>query len=168
MLEVEREEGRIYIKASMLIDAPRPAVYQTLSDYDRFAEFSSRHKESRFIQPASDGTPRIYTNVRGCIWFFCRQVERYALLVLQPETRIVATVEPENSDMAYGVETWEFESVGSQGSQTRVLYHHEAEPRFWVPPVIGIWSIKRALKKDALSAAQKIESMALSTNVAAE
>jgi hypothetical protein len=120
-------------------------------------EFSTRHKESRFIEPADDGTPRIYTKVRGCVWFFCRTVERYARLSLQPETLITATVEPEYSDMDYGVETWELEALGAQ---TRVLYHHEADPKFWVPPIIGIWAMRRVMNKDALSAAQGIEKMA--------
>jgi hypothetical protein len=150
------------------MDAPRSAVFKALSDYDRFTEFSSRHEESRFIEPAADGTPRIYTKVRGCVWFFCRKVERYAHLSLEPETRIVATAEPENSDVEYGVEVWEFEVVGEHGLQTRVLYSHEAKPRFWVPPVIGIWAIKRTLKKDALSATQSIEDMALNDALSTE
>ena len=139
------------------MDAPRSAVFEALSDYDRFSEFSSRHKESRFIAPADDGTPRIYTKVRGCVWFFCRTVERYARLYLKPETLIVAIVEPEKSDMDYGREIWEFEDLGEQ---TRVLYQHEGDPKFWVPPVIGIWAMRRAMNKDALSAAKGIEKMA--------
>lgn len=128
-----------------------------LSDYDRFHELSTRYEESRFIAPAADGTPRVYSKLRGCVWFFCRTVERYARLTLTPDTRITATVEPDDSDMDYGLETWELESLGMR---TRVLYRHEAKPKFWIPPVIGVWGIKRVLNKDAVRSAEAIEQLA--------
>ncbi len=132
-------------------------MFRALADYDRIHELSKRYVESRFIEPAADGTPRIYTKVRGCVWFFCRTVERYARLSLQPETTITATVEPEDSDMGYGVELWELEALGPQ---TRILYRHEAEPKFWVPPLIGGWAIRRVLSKDAPGFAKAIEQSA--------
>ena len=81
-------------------------------------------------------------------------MERYARLSLQPESTITATVEPEDSDMDYGVELWALEALGQQ---TRILYRHEAKPKFWVPPLIGGWAIRRVLSKDAPSFANTIE-----------
>lgn len=157
-LSVERDKGRIYISADIVIAAPRSDVFAALSDYDRFSELSDRYVESRFTEPAEDGTPRIYTVVEGCILFFCRKVKRHARLELNENESLVTIAEPENSDLEYGREEWLLESVPDG---TRILYTHVMDPDFWVPPVIGIWAIRRALNNDALTSARRVEKMAL-------
>lgn len=156
-LSVERVDQRIEIYSDIRIEAPQALVFAALTDYDGFARLSDRYVESRYIEPAADGTPRIFTHVKGCVLFFCRSVKRYARLEQQPDTRIVATVEPEQSDVRYGQERWEL-SPAAKG--TRVVYRHEMEPRFWVPPLIGLWAIRRALEQDAGKAAARIEALA--------
>jgi hypothetical protein len=146
----------------MLIAAPVPLVFAALTDYDNFAALSNRYTESRFVEPAADGTTRIYTRLEGCVWFFCRSVARYARLETTPPTRIVATVEPEVSDVTYGLEVWELSAVDGQ---TRVLYSHDMDPDFWVPPVLGVWAIRRSLANDADRAARRIEQFALEQEV---
>jgi hypothetical protein len=145
------------------LDAPVPLVFKALSDYEHFTELSTRFKESRFLEPAPNGQPRIYTQVEGCVWFFCRTVRRYAQLELIPYIRITATVEPDESDVSYGKETWNLVRIRNA---TEVSYTHEMEPKFWVPPVIGLWAIRRVLNKDALESAQRIEALALEKNPA--
>ena len=157
-LTVERNGGRIEVLSVMLIEAPQALVFGALADYEQFPELSSRYKQSRFIEPAADGTPRIYTELEGCVWFFCRTIRRNSRLELFPDERIVATVEPEGSDLAFGREEWR---LAADGGATRVTYTHEMEPDFWIPPVIGIWAIRRALESDALKAAGRIEDIAL-------
>lgn len=157
-LTVQRNHGLINVVASMVINAPRPFVFQALSDYDHFSEMSDSFVESRFIEPAPDGTPRIYTKIEGCIWFFCRTINRTARLELDPIIRIVATVEPEQSDAQYAREEWVFEDLGAA---TRIYYRHDLQPNFWVPPGIGVWAISNALSRTTLKAAQRIEKMAL-------
>ena len=78
--------------------APSPEVYDALLEYDKFAELSDSFTESRFIEPAPDGSPRIYTKIEGCILFFCKTVNRYARLELEPKWKITAIAEPELSD----------------------------------------------------------------------
>ncbi len=157
-LTVQRDHKLINVVASMIIEAPRPFVYQALSDYDHFSEMSDSFIESRFIEPAADGTPRIYTKIEGCIWFFCRTINRTARLELDPIIRIVATVEPHLSDAKYAREEWVFEDLGAA---TRIYYRHDLQPNFWVPPGIGVWAISSVLSRTTLKAAQRIEKMAI-------
>jgi len=157
-LQVERNHGRIDVASVLLLAAPRPLVYQALSDYDRFAELSRRYKQSNFVEPAADGVPRVYTEIEGCVWFFCRNVKRISRLELTPDEEIIAIAEPEFSDVNYGREQWQ---LLEDGAGTRVVYTHSMEFDFWVPPVIGVWAIKRALNADAQSAAERIEELAL-------
>ncbi len=156
-LDVERADGRVTVNSEILIAAPQAAVFAALSDYEKFSELSERYLESGFVEPAGDGAPRIHTVVEGCVLFFCQTIERYARLELTPDTQIEAVVDVELSDLRFGHETWE---LSSEGDSTRV-YRHELEPDFWVPPVIGVWAIKRILVGDALKAAMRIEQLAL-------
>lgn len=115
---------------------------------------SERFKEARVEPGAEEGSTRIYTRVEGCVLFFCREVERYALLRGNGQDLLEASVEPEGSDFEYGFERWQMRQTETG---TAVDYSHELVPKFWVPPVLGVWAIKRALRKDALKAAQHIE-----------
>lgn len=138
--------------------APSPEVYDALLEYDKFAELSDSFTESRFIEPAPDGSPRIYTKIEGCILFFCKTVNRYARLELDPKWRITAIAEPELSDAELSIESWE---LTANGDTTTIDYSHEIKPGFWVPPLIGTLVIRSTVKRSALDAAVRIEELAL-------
>jgi hypothetical protein len=167
-LKVKRKDGRIDIHSEVAIDAPQPEVYDALLDYDQLAELSEAFTESGYIEPAADGAPRVYTKIEGCIWFFCRTVERYARLELQPKWQITAIAEPELSDADLSIESW---TLRADGDSTLIDYSLELEPGFWVPPLIGIWVIKGTIKRSAKETATRIEALAkanLEQNAAGE
>jgi hypothetical protein len=161
-MTVERISERIEVRSQMLINASQPQVFAALSDYTRFAELSSRYKESRFLEPAANGTQRVYTRMEGCVLFYCKSVERYGRLTTRAPTYISAVVIPKLSDFDFGLETWNLSvAVGDdRGVRTQVDYVHDFDPKFWVPPVLGVWAIRLALEKDALKAANRIERLA--------
>jgi hypothetical protein len=159
-LKVKRKDGRIDIRAEVVIDAPQPEVYDALLDYDQLAELSEAFTESGYIEPAADGAPRVYTKIEGCIWFFCRTVERYAKLELQPKWQITAIAEPELSDADLSIESW---TLRAEGDSTLIDYSLELEPGFWVPPLIGVWVIKGTMKRSARDTATRIEALALAS-----
>ena len=157
-LKVKRKEGRIDITAEVAIDAPPPEVYYALLDYDQLAELSKAFTESRYIEPDADGAPRVYTKIEGCIWFFCRTVERYAKLELQPDWQITAIAEPELSDADLSIESW---TLRTEGDSTLIDYSLELKPGFWVPPLLGVWVIKGTMKRGSRDTAIRIEALAM-------
>lgn len=155
-LDVERDGRVIQVSSELHIAAPRSLVYAILSDYERLPQLSSRFKESR-VEQGADSSTWVYTVVEGCVLFFCRSVARYAQLETQPDTMIMAIVDPARSDFELGEERWE---LATRNDTTVVHYTHTLEPKFWVPPVIGVWVIRKTLREDALKAASRIERMA--------
>jgi len=68
-----------------------------------------------------------------------------------------ATVDPAHSDFEFSNETWTFRE--DEGG-TRVMYELHMDPKFWVPPAIGPYMIKRKLRKASGAALDRIERLA--------
>jgi hypothetical protein len=155
---VERVEDRYRLRSETLFDASAASLYVVLTDYDQFEKISSVFTVSRSIGPDELGRPQFYNAMEGCVLFFCVSFERYGHLELDPETRIRAIVDPDRSDFKYSVESWQLLEADGR---TRLIYEFEMEPAFWVPPVIGPFYIRRALRAGAVRAVDRIEAMAL-------
>ena len=159
-IEVQRDGGRVDVHSELVINAPLPEVYAALLKYDQFAQMGDTFAESRYVEPAADGAPRIYTRTEGCIWFFCKTIERYARLEVEPQQKILAIAEPERSDAALSIESW---TLTAAGDSTVIEYRHEIDTGFWVPPLLGALIINRSVEKGTRKAASRIEDMAIAS-----
>ena len=72
-------------------------------------------------------------------------------------TDIEAIVDPEKSDFKYSDERWE---LVERKEKTLLIYEFEMEPAFWIPPLIGPFYIRRALRAGAVDAVDRIEALA--------
>ena len=153
---VEREDGRYLLHSETTLAATPEELYAVLTDYDRFTKFSSVFTEARNLEPDDDGRPQFYTRMEGCVLLFCVAFERYGHLLLT-DGLITAVVDPERSDFDYSVETWELIEI--EGG-TLLVYNFEMEPSFWVPPIVGPFYIRRALRSGAVDAVDRIEALA--------
>lgn len=159
-VEVAHARGTYTVHSVTHYRAPPEAVYAVLSDYSLFTRISSAITEAGVCaRPAADGTPRVYTTVRGCVLFFCRSVHRVEQLELEPARSIVARVEPEASDLHDGLSRWQFTALPDGG--TEVAFDMSMTPAFWVPPVIGPALVKHRLARDGARAVSRIDALAL-------
>ena len=156
-VEIDRVGARYKLVSDTFLAAPQSAVFRVLMDYDQFERISSVFEESYFLEPDSDGTPLVYTKVEGCVWFFCKTLERVERLEFNPPDYIVTTALPERSDFRFSRSEWEL--LPDEGG-TRVIYRLEMEPDFWVPPVVGPLIIKRRLVNGGEDAVTRIEVLA--------
>ena len=158
-VQVAYEQGRYYVDAEMTVEAAQLPTFEALVEYDRFDEYSDVYVQTSYLDPAADGTPRVFTRVEGCVLSFCRGVERTARLVATPLDRIVMTIEPEpDGHLLYGQESWDLEPYSGG---TLIKYHHELELNFWLPPLIGPWAVRRGLIWGATDVVQTLEEIAL-------
>mgnify|MGYP001816473807 CR=1 FL=1 len=156
-VEVERIDGRYVMRSEVHFAASVEAVYSVFANYDLSTQFSGAIVESRNIDAEEGGLPGYYVRNRGCVLFFCTSFERYGYIELEPYKVIRARVDPARSDFHLSNESWRFEP---EGKGTVVTYDLEFEPKFWVPPVIGPYVIKRKLRDDGGDAVERIESIA--------
>lgn len=153
-IELEREGDRFIGTAEVWLDAPTERVFEVMADWDLSTKFSSLIVESRDLDPGPDGRPGFYMKNKGCVLFFCKTFEREGSVEREPYERISATADPEKSDFHMSEEVWQFEQTGDG---TLVDYRIEMNPKFWVPPVIGPYAIKKKIRKDGVEALRRIE-----------
>jgi hypothetical protein len=159
-IDVSRKKGRYSLVAGAHLDATPESIYAVLTDYDdnRFGRISSVYKESRYLEPANDGTPIVFTRMEGCLLSYCMTLNRTERLETVEPHYIKSYAIPEESDFKYSTSEWQLEPDGVGG--TNMSYKLEMEPDFRVPPVIGPWYLKRTLSKGGIRAVSRIERLA--------
>ena len=153
----DRLEDRYVFESEALFEVGVEPLYGVFLDYDLSPRFSGAIVEARNLPPGPDGLPGFYVLNRGCVMFFCKSFERYGVVESEPPVMIRARIDPERSDFEFSDETWQFRP---DGDDTIVRYRVEFEPRFWVPPVLGPWMIRRTLAARGGEAIQRIEAIA--------
>jgi len=159
-LDVSRDKGVYSLVADAHLDATPESIYAVLVDYDdnRFGRISSAYKESRYLEPAADGTLMIYTRMEGCVLWYCMTLRRTERLETELTHRIKTSAVPEESDFKLSVSEWVLEPDGVGG--TNMKYTLEMEPAFHVPPVVGPWYLKHTLSQGGVRAVLRIERLA--------
>jgi hypothetical protein len=156
-VDVEYENKRYTMQSEAWFDAPVEQVYAVFRDWDLSTQFSSAIVDSRNMAADERGRPQYYVRNRGCVLFFCLTFERYGYVESEPSSVLRAFANPETSDFLLCNETWTF--VAENGG-TSVVYDLSMQPKFWVPPGIGPYVIKRKLKSDGGDAIDRIEAIA--------
>ena len=156
-IEVDRDDDLYTLQSVTWFDARPEDLYAVLTDYEQFQRFTSAIAESKNLDPDSEGRPEFYTRMEGCVLFWCRSFVRIGYLVLDPIHEIKATVDADRSDFKMSTERWQ---LRSEDGGTLMIYEFEMVPDFWVPPVLGPYYIKRALRSGGVRAAERIEALA--------
>lgn len=158
-LDVSKRRGRYELEAYARLDATPESIYSVLTDFDdnAYARISRAYKESRYLPPAPDGTPLVYTRMEGCMLWHCMTLERTERLETKEPQWIKSTALPEKSNFKHATSEWVLER---DGDGTLMTYKLELEPDFFVPPIIGPWYLKRTLSQGGLRAVTRIERLA--------
>jgi len=158
-LDVTKQRGRYSLEANARLEATPASIYAVLTDFDgnAYSRISRAYKESRYLAPADDGTPLVYTRMEGCMLWHCMTIERTERLETQAPRWIKSTALPESSNFKHATSEWKLEP---DGDGTMMSYKVELEPDFFVPPVIGPWYLKRTLSQGGLRAVTRIERLA--------
>lgn len=158
-LDVKRERGRYSLAVEARLDATPESIYAVLTNFDDngYSRISRAYKESRYLEPAADGTPVVYTRMEGCALWHCMSLERTERLETDKPRWIKSTTLPEGSNFKYSTSEWVLER---DGENTKMTYKLEMEPAFFVPPVVGPWYLKRTLSQGGLRAVTRIERLA--------
>jgi len=130
-VRVERDSETITVDAEMLVPVPPHEAWAVLADYEHFTDFAPNMQVSRIVSKTGE---TLLVEQKGHA--------RYGLLSFSFDSlREVELSPPETikTRMIKGnmkkMET--VTRLAAEGCGTRILYHNEAVPDFWLPPLIG-------------------------------
>ncbi|MFL6623496.1 MAG: SRPBCC family protein [Sulfurifustis sp.] len=156
--QVLHDEGRYTVSFDVRLAAPPERLKHYLTDYDNYTSYFTAVKESQVLGRTTDGALRVRLRMRSCILFFCRTVNLVKDVAQLQDGTITARIETALSDFREANERWRI--TGTKDGQTRLQYHAQLVPAFYVPPLIGPWLLKNEIR-DALEAgAEKLETLA--------
>ena len=156
-IKVDFENDRYRLVSRAWFDVHHNDLFRVLTNYEHFTNCSSAFVESRNLEPDNSGRPRFYTRMEGCVLMFCKSMTRSGYLVLSPPHEIVAIGYAAKSDFRFSRERW---LLTPEDGGTLMTYWFEMEPKFWVPPVVGPFMIKRTLREGGIDAIDRIEAIA--------
>ena len=151
---LEKRDGIYFASSEVWVDAPRRHVYEVLADWNHARNFSTAIVESHNIDADEEGRPGFYIMNKGCVLFYCVTVEREGFVERTPEELVRAVADAAKSDFHISDERWHID-VENHG--TRVYYEMQMKPKFWIPPVIGPYVIKRKIGKKGFEVLERIE-----------
>ena len=157
-VRARHKHGVYTVDLTMVLNAPVANVQAIVTDYDGLHRLSSSIVESRRLPPTATDPERRRVVYRACFLIYCFTAIMVEAVHFPEPGRMLSIVEPEGSDFKAGYSEWEFSQVGE--NQTRVAFHSQLQPRFWVPPVVGPWIIKRKMLTAAKETGIRIEKLA--------
>lgn len=157
-IEVDREDGLYSMRSQVYFNVEPEYLYRVLTDFNLFKKFTSAIVESNNVEADEKGRPQFYARMEGCVLIWCRSFVRIGYLELKPTAEIIAISDPERSDFEISRERWQL--IPEDGG-TLMIYEFQMVPAFWVPPLIGPYYIKRALRSGGVDAVNRIEALAI-------
>ena len=156
-IDVSYDGVRLEFRLDALVQAPLAAVVAVVHDYDRLDRILPLVVESRFLGPAGDGVARVYTLMRGCLLFVCREA---------PHTIDVRRVHggwssgitvPELSRVRRGQFSWRLDQEGEESEPVRVQIYGYVEPDFSVPRLLGPPLVRMWVRSELRDSIARIE-----------
>lgn len=157
-IEVGRDDGLYSMRSQVYFNVEPEYLYRVLTDFNLFKKFTSAIVESNNVEADEKGRPQFYARMEGCVLIWCRSFVRIGYLELKPTAEIIAISDPERSDFEISRERWQL--IPEDGG-TLMIYEFQMVPAFWVPPLIGPFYIKRALRSGGVDAVNRIEALAI-------
>jgi hypothetical protein len=157
--EVERldltRDGRTYrLDSRFVLGATPEAAWRVLTDYEGLPALNPSIRKTKVV--ASDGPTRhrLYARVRLCAYIFCKTLDQVQWMTQRSPGLLEAEIDPKESDFEQGSARWE---LTPDPAGARLALAIEVRPRFWVPPAVGPWLIREALRVQAQRTADGLE-----------
>lgn len=156
-LSVEYENREFIVTAELVLRAPRSAVFRVLSDYPGWVRLNRNITDSAVLPPKIGGQVRVRSSTRACLLFLCRDIVQAQAVTLHDDSELVAVTDPEADNLRQGWVRWR---LSDRGSSTYVRLDARLAPDFWLPPLIGPWSVRSVLRGQVLETAVNLERLA--------
>lgn len=156
-IAVDRKGNSYSVSMIANLDTSADKAWGVLADLDALPKLNDAiHQISYSPSPDQLASSRAASVIRLCVLFFCKNLNQTQDLYHQPN-HLHAKVIADLSDFHYGYGDWKI--VDHHGS-AQLHFNSSLEPKFWIPPLIGPWVIRRKLASEAVVTMENIERLA--------
>jgi hypothetical protein len=155
-VKTEYVKGEYRLVMDITLAARADRVENILRNYANYHALDSRILEARVIQRPQPNVVQLFTRIRVCFSFLCRNVDRMEQVEERP-FELLATVIPDKSDAERGST---HTVLIAEGDHTRVQYTTSIVPKFWVPALFGRNVMLHSLRDATTSMFEHIEKQA--------
>jgi uncharacterized protein YqgV (UPF0045/DUF77 family) len=151
------KQGSVYqIQMTFSVDTSVNQVIALLTDYG-FPNRLNPEVTKREVISRQKGITRVRTEIRSCVFFFCKDVALTQDVTVVANT-IQADIVPDESDFRSGYLRWSVSSNDSGGSD--IAFKAVIQPDFFIPPLIGGFFVRKSLRREILETAKNLETEA--------
>lgn len=151
---VEQLNGGYHVRLQFEVNASPDRVREVLTDYDHLNAINPKIVASQALGHPADNVTRVRSEIRHCIWFYCFDIVIVEDVTTLKDGSIIAKVVPDKSDFKNGYTVW---TLATSPDGTLIGYESSMEPRFWVFPILGPIMIKKNLREQITSSADRIQ-----------
>ena len=136
--EIDLKEGIIGYRFNANVSSKPNTVFNILADYKYLPQLNKHIKSS--AQESREGkTIRIF-KLEKCILNFCFDLDFEEEIKLQ-SNEISLIIIGNKSSFHFGKSKWIIRGISE--NQTEIFIAGELKPKFWIPPVIGIYFLDK-------------------------
>lgn len=155
-INTEYVNGEYRLTMTATLSARADRVEAVLRDYAHYHSLEDRILDAHVISRPRPDQVQLFTRLRVCFSFLCRNVDRVETVDERP-LELIATVVPDKSDAERGAT---HTVLTAEGDRTQVQYTTSIVPKFWVPALFGRSIMLHTLRDATLTMFQNIEKMA--------
>ncbi len=134
---VSFDGARLEFRFDVLVQAPSADVVAVVHDYERLDRVLPLVVESRALGPSGDGVERVFTLMRGCLLFVCREVPHTIDVRRVNGSWSSGITVPDLSRVRCGQFSWRIDEDDTDAARSRIRMHGYLEPDFRVPALLG-------------------------------
>ena len=157
---VEFKNNRYIADLEIQIQAPAKKVYSLFTDFDYLSQLSNNITNSELI---SGEFPEYIVEIEthNCVLFFCKNIKQTQHVIEHGDGYISVEDIKGQSDFESANTFWH---IRATDNGTRVTFHADMKPDFWLPPLLGPWLFKKRLIKDTQAMIERLEELATDDN----
>jgi len=154
-LSVKEVDGEFTIRIVAVLDAPTPYVYEVITDYKHAYRIDPSIIEVEVLPTDRDEVIRVRNLSEHWVGPFCFKTHWVGDIMETTKGDLKVETIPELSSYESGSAIWKFLPWGE--NRTWVLHESTLKPRFYIPPIIGDYIIKKRIEGATLAIFNKIE-----------
>ncbi|HTT05395.1 MAG TPA: hypothetical protein VMF64_08900 [Steroidobacteraceae bacterium] len=161
-VQATRRGAAVSIGLRVALDAPAPAIFRALRQYDALGRYEPDLRAMRIDSTTDANRVRLFLTLHSCVLLFCKTIRQEQIMMAIPDVDggvLQARFVPAAGAFR-GTGRWVVAPCTAHEGRTCMDVHIDLVPLFWVPPMIGPWLIRRKMYEQALHISSGLEQLA--------